>query len=37
MLHFKNDDVAIAKPSFMFHVVTVLRKEVQRVQPAKEI
>lgn len=33
----KNEDVAIAKPSFMFHVVTVLRKEVQRVQTVKEI
>lgn len=36
MLHFKNEDAAIAKP-FIFHVVTILRKEVQRVQPAKEI
>lgn len=32
----KNEDVAIAN-SFIFHVVTVLRKEVQRVQPVKEI
>lgn len=32
----KNEDAAIAKP-FMFHAVTVLRKEVQRVQPVKEI
>ena len=36
MLHFKNEDGAIAKP-FIFHVVIVLRKEVQRVQPAREI